>query len=207
MQISTKGIELIKKFEGFRSKPYRCAGGVLTIGYGHTSGVSLGTTCTKEQATRWLKKDVEVAEQAIKKYVKVPLDQNMYDALVSFIYNVGTSAFKNSTLLKKLNAGYYEDSACEFRRWNKAGGKVNAGLSRRRAEEKALFLTCFNEKMIEIPTLKGYKGFSLVDGLKQFGYAYSFEFRGVLWQKTGHTSRYKGSSSQNTELLNYLKSH
>ena len=136
-----KGIELIKSFEGCRLAAYKCPAGVLTIGYGHTSGVTSGQTISQAQAEEYLKADLAKYENAVNEYVTAALNQNQFDALVSFTYNCGAGALKSSTLLKKLNAGDYSGAASEFAKWNKASGKVLAGLTKRRAAEKALFTT------------------------------------------------------------------
>lgn len=141
MKISEEGINLIKKFEGCRLTAYRCPAGILTIGYGHTgSDVSASQTITQERAEQLLKVDLMVHCNNIEKLVKVPLTQAQFDALVSFEYNIGYGAFKNSTLLKLLNEGKYRESAEQFTRWVYANGKVLAGLQKRREEEKRLFL-------------------------------------------------------------------
>lgn len=141
MKISEEGINLIKKFEGCRLTAYRCPAGILTIGYGHTgSDVSANQTITQERAEQLLKVDLMVHCNNIEKLVKVPLTQAQFDALVSFEYNIGYGAFKNSTLLKLLNEGKYRESAEQFTRWVYANGKVLAGLQKRREEEKRLFL-------------------------------------------------------------------
>lgn len=146
MKISSNGIELIKEFEGFSATPYLCSAKTATIGFGNTyyldgSKVQLSDKpISKEQAENLLKLSLKNFENGVNENVKVPLTQNQFDALVSFTYNVGISAFKNSTLLKCLNARYYREAAKEFERWNKAGGKVLAGLAKRRRAEKELFL-------------------------------------------------------------------
>ena len=140
MQISNDGINLIKQFEGCVLSAYKCPAGVWTIGYGHTKNVKQGMKITKEQATNLLKDDLKIYESYVNKYVKVKLNQNQFDALVSFTFNCGGGALKSSTLLKKLNKGDYTGAANELLRWNKANGKVLAGLTRRRKAEKALFL-------------------------------------------------------------------
>lgn len=104
-------------------------------------GVSMGAKCTSQQADTWLKEDCLVAELTIGANVKVPLSQNQFDALVSFIFNLGSAKFEGSTLLKKLNAGDYAGAADEFGKWVNAGGRKLAGLVKRRAAEKALFLS------------------------------------------------------------------
>lgn len=139
MDISKNGIDLIKKFEGCRLTAYKCPSGVYTIGYGHTSGVEKGQKITQKQAEAYLREDVAKFENGVNKYVSVPLTQNQFDALVSFSFNCGLTAFKNSTLRKKLNAKDYTGASKELLRWNKAGGVVLDGLKRRRNAEKDLF--------------------------------------------------------------------
>ena len=142
MNVSEKGIDLIKQFEGCRLAAYKCPGGVLTIGYGHTGiDVSPDLEITQQEAERLLKSDLIIHCNNVEKLVKVPLNQNQFDALVSLEYNIGYGAFKNSTLLKLLNEKKYKEAAEQFERWKYAGGKVLAGLVRRREKEKALFLS------------------------------------------------------------------
>ena len=140
MKISEKGLQLIKKFEGFRSEAYYCTSGVLTIGYGHTQGVEENDTCTMEEAVEFLKKDVENAERAINDLVKCELNQNQFDALVSFVYNIGRENFRRSSMLKFLNSKHYPLSAGQFDRWVYARKNRSNGLVARRAAEKKLFL-------------------------------------------------------------------
>lgn len=139
MQISKAGLDLIKEFEGLYLKAYRCPAGVPTIGYGHTAGVVMGQTITKQQADDYLRRDVRQFERAVARLVSVPLTQGQFDALVSFAFNLGEGALAQSTLLRLLNAGDYAGAAAQFDRWNKAGGRVLPGLVRRRAAERALF--------------------------------------------------------------------
>lgn len=137
---SQAGIDLIKQFEGERLTSYYCPAGVLTIGTGHTgSDVKPNQTITGAESLRLLQGDLRRFEKAVNSYVKVPLTQNQFDALVCFAFNVGTGALASSTLLKLLNAGKYKGAQAQFGRWNKAGGKALAGLTRRRAAEAALF--------------------------------------------------------------------
>ena len=143
MQLSFNGLEALKEHEGFRDKAYLDTGGVWTIGYGtiKCSGVPVeaGQTCTNQEALEWLKADTAWAQTAVNQLVTVPLKQNMYDALVSFVYNVGVGAFKNSTLLKLLNEGNYRSAANQFTRWVFDNGKEIPGLVSRRLVEQALF--------------------------------------------------------------------
>jgi lysozyme len=140
VNISTIGLGLIQEFEGCKLEAYRCPANILTIGIGHTRDVKEGDTITEAQALDLLREDVKWVENAINDHVKVKINQNQFDALSAFIFNVGAGAFSLSTLLRKLNAGDYEGAANEFSRWNKANGKELPGLTRRRTAEKALFL-------------------------------------------------------------------
>lgn len=140
MRTSQKGISLIKSFEGLRLKSYQDSVGVWTIGYGTTRGIGPGMTITAEQAERMLQNDMIRFEPDIERLVKVLLSQSQWDALMSFTYNLGAANLGSSTLLKLLNAGDYAGAAEQFPRWNKAGDKVLAGLTKRRAAERAIFL-------------------------------------------------------------------
>ena len=140
MEISKNGIILIKKFEGCSLKAYKCPAGVWTIGYGHTNKVFVDDVITQEEAETLLKQDLIIHCNNVSKLVKVHLNQNQFDALVSFEYNVGYGAFQNSTLLKLLNQGKYKEAAAQFDRWIYAGKKVLPGLVNRREAEKELFL-------------------------------------------------------------------
>ena len=145
MKTSQSGISLIKGFEGKRLNAYDDGVGVWTIGFGtikYPNGVRVkkGDTCTEAQAESYLKNDLVKFENAINRLVKVPLNQNQFDALSSFTYNLGETNLSSSTLLKKLNAKDYAGAADQFLRWNKAGGKVMSGLTRRREAERNLFL-------------------------------------------------------------------
>jgi lysozyme len=140
MHISDEGFCLIKKFEGCELKAYKCAAGVWTIGYGHTKDVQEGDEWSKEKAEFMLWDELEEEyEKYINDLVDVPLSQFQFDALVSWVYNLGPANLKNSTMLKKLNAGEYEEVPSQMKKWNKANGKVLEGLIRRRAAESLLF--------------------------------------------------------------------
>ena len=133
---------MIKKWEGLRLKAYLCPAGVPTIGYGWTHGVKLGDVITREEAERLLHLELEEkVYPAIKKYVKKQLTQNQFDAICSFVYNVGVGAFTRSTILRKINLGLIDEASDEFGRWIWAKGKKQPGLISRREEEKELFLT------------------------------------------------------------------
>ncbi|MEL6326935.1 MAG: lysozyme [Cyanobacteria bacterium J06626_23] len=137
---NSNGLRLIKSFEGLRLTAYQDAVGVWTIGYGTTRNVRRGMQITRTQAEAFLQEDLVRFEQAVNDAVKVPINDNQFSALVSFAYNVGSGALRSSTLLKKLNQGDIRGAANELPRWNKAGGRVLAGLTRRRNAERALFL-------------------------------------------------------------------
>ena len=144
MHISDEGFCLIKKFEGCELNAYKCAAGVWTIGYGHTKNVQEGDEWSKEKAEFMLWDELEEEyEKYINDLVDVPLSQFQFDALVSWVYNLGPANLKVSTLLKKLNAGDYEDVPNQIKRWNKATvngeRKVLAGLTRRREAEALMF--------------------------------------------------------------------
>ena len=151
MAASSKCLDLIKKWEGLRLNAYLDSGGVPTIGYGHTKDVAMGQTVTKDEAEYMLAMDVLWAEKCVNDTITATLNQNQFDAVVSFIYNVGPgkSAIKDgfvtlksglpSTMRRKINAGDMAGAALEFTKWNLAGGKPLLGLTRRRKEEKELF--------------------------------------------------------------------
>lgn len=140
--MSLGDVELIKESEGLRLRAYLpTPNDVWTIGYGHTKTARPGMKITQRGAEELLKQDLAWVEAALARYVKVPLTQNQYDALASFVYNLGATNFKNSTLLKKLNAGDYQGAADQLPRWNKQKGKVLRGLTTRRAKERTLFLS------------------------------------------------------------------
>lgn len=150
MQVSDAGIELIKSFEGFRANAYpdpKSGGEPWTVGYGTTkfpSGrpVKKGDYVTPAQAEMYLREDVKKFASSVDALVTVPLKQCQYDALVSFVYNLGATNFRKSTLLKKLNAKDYKGAADEFLCWVSPGSSVEAGLRRRRTAERDLFLSC-----------------------------------------------------------------
>ena len=138
-RISQEGLAFIQQAEGCRLAAYRDSVGVLTIGYGHTEGVHGGTTITQDEATAFLEADLAKVYACIASCVRVPLSQGQFDALCSFAFNLGCGALKGSTLLKMLNSGDYDGAAQQFQRWNKAGGAVLAGLTKRREGEAEMF--------------------------------------------------------------------
>ena len=151
MKTSNKGIDLIKKYEGFKSKAYRCSANVLTIGFGHTLNVKSTDVIDKAQAEVFLRQDVEFAEKEVNRH-NLNINQNQFDALVSFVFNVGVgrprshpkgaSGFLGSTLLIKVRHDVNDPTIRkEFERWVYAGGKALNGLVRRRKEEADLYFT------------------------------------------------------------------
>ena len=139
MKTSLEGINLIKHFEGCELEAYQCSAGVWTIGYGHTKGVAPGDSVSQEEAEQMLVDELHEYESYVNEYVTVALSQNQFDALVSWVYNLGPANLKASTMLKVLNSGEYEDVPAQMKRWNKAGGKVLEGLIRRREAEACLY--------------------------------------------------------------------
>lgn len=138
MKISNNCVSLVKQFEGFEAKAYKCPAGVWTIGYGHTLNVRPNDVITEAQASTLLEEELQ--EYAAKVAKIVPsANQNQFDALVSFAYNLGVNALGTSTLLKKHLAGDYKGAQAEFLRWNKANGRVLTGLTKRRQQESTLY--------------------------------------------------------------------
>ena len=142
MKISQQGIDLIKRFEGFRSRPYQDSVGVWTIGYGSTRGVTANMQeITEAEGERMLRGAVAVDEKHLALFLPTTLAQDQYDAICSFVYNLGVAAFRNSTLFRVI-AATPGDSAritAEFGRWVYAGGKKLDGLVARRAAEAELY--------------------------------------------------------------------
>jgi len=144
-----KGIDLIKSFEGFKSKPYKCSAGVPTIGYGATfypftnKKVSLQDKEISElEAVELLQNMLTGYEKSVDSFCRDDINQNQFDALVSFAYNLGSNSLKTSTLLKKVNLNPNDESIkLEFMKWVKAGGKTLKGLVRRREAEANLYFT------------------------------------------------------------------
>ncbi len=144
-QISPHGLAKLKQWEGLKTKAYKDAGGVWTIGYGHTATAGepkprAGMVITAAEAERILLKDLTQYEAAVESLVKVELNDNQFAALVSFVYNIPLAKFKKSTLLKKLNAGNYDAVPNELMKWTKAGGKKIQGLVNRRRAEGYLWM-------------------------------------------------------------------
>lgn len=145
-----EGVDLVIAFEGYSATPYRCSAGVWTIGYGTTrypNGQRVrghDTRCTREQAEAWLHPELEKAEQSVIHYCDPQLNGLQRAALASFVYNLGSGAFRASTLRKRINSGDWEDVPYQLSRWNKAGGRVLLGLVRRRAAEANLWVKGVN---------------------------------------------------------------
>lgn len=144
--VGEEGVKLIKSFEGFKSKPYKCPAGVPTIGYGATfypngKKVTMSDRAiTEQEATDLLRHVLESFEKYVDSYCIDTINQNQFDALVSFAYNLGPANLKSSTLLKKVNANPKDETIRdEFMKWVKAGGKTLKGLVRRREAEANLY--------------------------------------------------------------------
>ena len=146
LKLSQRGVNLIAQWEGFRAEAYEDAAGHATIGfgtllhYGPLTQADRKLHWTRERALQELEKDSAEAQNTVRTLVKVPLHQGEMDALTSFVYNVGAGAFRDSTLLRLLNDGRRAKAANQFLSWNRAGGKVLLGLSRRRRAERQRFL-------------------------------------------------------------------
>jgi lysozyme len=138
--LSDSGLSLLQAYEGLMLTAYSDSVGIPTIGYGHTRNVKIGDEITREQAIDLLREDVVYAENCINNEItQVRLSQHQFDALVSFVFNVGCSAFRNSTLLKKLRMGDFEAAQHEFGQWTRAGTDHPLGLIKRRAAEADWF--------------------------------------------------------------------
>lgn len=145
-QINAAGLAIIKASEGLALKAYLCPAGVLTIGYGHTGNDVLpGQVITEAEAEEILQVDLQRFEDSVDRgltaQARAATTGNQFSAMVSFCFNVGTQAFKKSTLLRKHNAGETQAAADQFLRWNKAGGRILEGLTARRRAERSLYLT------------------------------------------------------------------
>ena len=140
MKVSQECIDLVKFFEGFEPRAYLCPANVWTIGYGRTKNVKEGDELTELQAERDLLEELDEFAEQVLNTVKISLDQNELDALTSWTYNLGVGNLQSSTLLKKLNSGDKNSVPSEMIRWNKAAGKVLAGLTRRREAEAKLWV-------------------------------------------------------------------
>lgn len=139
MKTSDKGINLIKAYEGLVLTAYKCPADIWTIGYGHTKDVKPGQIITALQADEFLKQDLQMFEKAVNDH-NLNINQNQFDALVSFTYNVGPGNLQKSTLLKKAKQNANDPTiAIEFAKWNKGGGRILPGLVKRRESESKLY--------------------------------------------------------------------
>lgn len=136
-------IDLVKHFEGFRSRVYLCAGGYPTTGYGHLirSGEDFSSGISKEQSEILLARDLESSERAVLRLTKVSLSDGQFDALVSFVFNLGSGCYQRSTLRKKVNREEHLDASNTFWMYRRAGGKIQKGLVLRREAERKLYLS------------------------------------------------------------------
>ena len=147
MKASSKCIDLIRQFEGFKAEPYLCPAGIPTIGFGSTrdtdgSEITLQhKTISMKEATNLMMATLVNYEEAVTRFVRVPLKQNQFDALVDFAYNCGIENLRSSTLLKKINLKDYEGASKEFGKWVNGGGHILNGLVKRREAERVLFLS------------------------------------------------------------------
>ena len=147
MKINQEGLDIIKSFEGYSSSVYLCPAKRWTIGYGSTwdkNGKSVTKDhldITEEEGEFLLRRELKHCDQALAWLVTSELNENMYSALCSFVFNVGSGNFQRSTMRMKLNRGSYDGAADEFPKWRRAGGRILKGLVRRRQAEKNLFLS------------------------------------------------------------------
>ena len=191
MKIDKYGEKLIKKFESCKLTAYKVdkAEKFFTIGYGHYGpDVKKDMKISKERANELFRKDIKFFEDCVNKSVKVKINQSMFNALVSFTYNVGYGNLKNSSLLKYVNKKQFKKASNEFKKWNKCGGKVLKGLVNRRKleqvefERQGLAPSHIIINAYKIPSLRGYKGLSLVEGLKKYKYRSDFGYRCEVWE-------------------------
>jgi lysozyme len=157
MKLSKVGADLVKKYEGCKLKAYLCPANKWTIGWGHTGGVKQGQVITQAQADALFDKDIQRFVDGVNKLVKVEINQNQFDALVSFAYNCGVTALQKSTLLEYVNKKQFSKAAAEFDLWTKGNGKVLHGLVRRRDEEQALFLSIVKEEKPDLELIREIK--------------------------------------------------
>lgn len=215
MKIDKYGENLIKNFESCKLFAYKAdkSEKYYTIGWGHYGvDVKKDMKISKATAEKLFRNDIKYFETSVNSCLKVKVTQSMFNALVSFCYNVGFGAFKNSTLLKYINKKQFTKASKEFKKWNKCGGKILNGLVKRRLleqtefERQGLAQSHIVVNDYKVPSLKGYKGFSLVDGLKKYKYKSDFSYRCELWENLGYKDTYIGSKKQNLILLKKLKS-
>ena len=206
MKIDKYGEKLIKNFESCKLTAYKAdkSEKYYTIGWGHYGvDVKKDMKISKETADKLFRNDIKYFESCVNSSVKVKITQSMFNALVSFTYNVGHGNLKKSSLLKYVNKKQFKKASNEFNKWNKCGGKVLKGLVKRRELERIEFLrNGINTSVkvssnFKIPSLKGYKGISLVEGLKKYNYKYDFTYRAKIYKALGYKDTYKGNVKQN----------
>ena len=139
MKASYTSYELVKRYEGCRLTPYMDMVGIWTVGYGSTTEVVPGERISQAEAEDRLQEDMEIAEACVNGAVTSTLTQNQFDALCSWVFNLGCKRFRESTMLAKINAGEWDQAAIELRKWDMAGGRHVDGLMRRRRDESKLF--------------------------------------------------------------------
>lgn len=140
MTHSTALRNFVASFEGYESTAYQDQGGIWTLGFGHTSRVQQGQTCTRDEALAWLDMDLTTADSAVNAAIKIALEQYEFDACVSLAYNIGWGNFEKSTLARVLSSGDHAAASAQFLVWDKVSGIVNHGLLRRRTAEQSIFL-------------------------------------------------------------------
>ena len=165
MRTNKAGLDLIKEFEGWRAKAYKCPAGVWTIGYGHTSmagapTVKPGMVITREEGEQILRRDLKIYEDGVKTAIRVPLNSNQFSACVSLCYNIGVGGFRKSSVARFCNQSQWQKAADAFALWNKAGGRVLPGLTRRRAAEASLFMRTARKEDVR-PVVDEPKGKSM----------------------------------------------
>ena len=212
MKISSKGVSLIKSFEGCRLKAYKCPAGVWTIGYGHTAGVKSGDTITQETADDYLRNDLAKYEKAVMNYDGIyHFNQNQFDALVSFTYNCGVGNLKNLTQSGKRTLAQI---STKLPLYNKAGGVVLRGLQRRRAAEKELFDTPIKTDKTDTKYYPKYIGDSprVDEVLKAVGADKDYDMsqsKAYLRRKpiadTNSIKNYTGTAAQNNKIIKLAK--
>lgn len=212
MEVSTNGLSIIKKYEGCKLTAYKDSVGVWSIGYGHTSGVKEGMTITQVQAESYLKQDCANAVKYVNKHNEVyNFNQNQFDALVSFTFNLGAT---NLTKLTNNDRRTIAEISAKITAYNKAGGKVLAGLTKRRNEEKTLFDKSVTTSTTTTKTVKYYPAYtgslSNLDAiLKAVGlpakYIGSVAKRKIYVSKAGIMTNYSGTYAQNLQIIKLAK--
>ena len=212
MKTSSKGVSLIKSFEGCRLNAYKCPAGVWTIGYGHTAGVKEGDIITQEQADEYLRNDLAKYEKAVLNYDSIyHFNQNQFDALVSFTYNCGASNLKNLTQNGKRTLAQISGKILLY---NKAGGVVLRGLQRRRAAEKELFDTLIESDKEDLKYYPQYTGDSprVDEALSAIGANSDYDMtqsKAYLRRKpiaiANGMKNYSGTAAQNNKIIKLAK--